>query len=292
MFAPTVISVAPNGARRTFKDHPGLPMTSPDIAREAARCLEAGAAMIHLHVRDARGGHLLDADAYKQATAAIRVAVGDGMIVQITTEAVGIYQPEQQMAVVRDVRPEAASVALRELAPDDDNLQGVEEFYHWMAREGVQAQHILYTPDEVRRFNRLRERGVIPGDHPLVLFVLGSYAGSPGNPDDLAEYLAALREGDGDLVWAVCSFGVAEAQAARWALEHGGHPRVGFENNMMLENGALATTNADLVLQTAEDAAIAERTIADAHQARALFSGEKGTLVPTDIKERQGAAGP
>lgn len=290
MSDPVVISVAPNGARRTFKDHPGLPMMTPDIVREAAKCREAGAAMIHLHVRDDRGGHLLDAEAYTKTTAAIRHAVGDDLIVQITTEAVGIYQPEQQMAVVRDTKPEAASVALRELVPDDDDPFAAEEFYTWMEREHVRAQHILYTPEEVRRFNELRTRGVIPGDCPLVLFVLGSYAGSPGNPKDLVDYLAALNEG-GDAVWGVCSFGVAEAQAARWALAHGGHPRVGFENNLMLETGAQARSNAELVRQTVEDAALADRTIAGADLARKIMNGEKGPSVPYDMTERQGAVG-
>lgn len=289
MSEPAVISVAPNGARRTFKDHPGMPITTPDIVREAAKCREAGAAMIHLHVRDDRGGHLLDADAYTKTTAAIRHAVGDDLIVQITTEAVGVYQPEQQMAVVRDVRPEAASVALREIVPDDQNLFAAEDFYTWMARERVMAQHILYTPEEIRRFNALRARGVIPGDCPVVLFVLGSYGGAPGDPKDLSAYLDALNEG-GPAVWGVCSFGVAEAQAARWALAHGGHPRVGFENNLMLESGAQATSNAELVKQTVEDAALANRTIADAAEARKIFNGETGAWASDAQTGRQGAA--
>ncbi|TIX74974.1 MAG: 3-keto-5-aminohexanoate cleavage protein, partial [Mesorhizobium sp.] len=67
----------------------------------AAACLEAGAAMIHAHVRDRDGRHLLDAHAYRETTKAIRDAVGERLIIQITSEAVGRYQPAEQMAVVR-----------------------------------------------------------------------------------------------------------------------------------------------------------------------------------------------
>ena len=56
------ITVAPNGGRRSKADHPALPLTVPELVRTAAECLAAGAAMLHLHIRDAQGGHLLDSD--------------------------------------------------------------------------------------------------------------------------------------------------------------------------------------------------------------------------------------
>src|SRR5689334_12670119 len=113
------IAVAPNGGRRTKADHPAIPLTPAELARTAAECLDAGAAMIHVHVRRPDGRHLLDADTYRQATSAIRAEVGDRLVIQITTEALGIYNPAEQIAVLKAVRPEAASLALRELAPDE-----------------------------------------------------------------------------------------------------------------------------------------------------------------------------
>ena len=65
---PVAIAVAPNGGRRVKVDHPAIPLTAKELAETAAECLEAGAAMIHVHVRDAGGGHLLDADAYGKTT--------------------------------------------------------------------------------------------------------------------------------------------------------------------------------------------------------------------------------
>ena len=113
-----IIAVAPNGGTRTKTDHPGIPLTAAELAITAAECLEAGAAMIHAHVRSADGTHLLDAAAYGDAISAIRSAVSDRIVIQITTESLGRYKPAEQIAVLKAVRPEAASLALRELAPD------------------------------------------------------------------------------------------------------------------------------------------------------------------------------
>ena len=98
---PLVITVAPTGAYRSKADHPNLPVTAAEIARAAAACRDAGAAMIHVHVRDRNGRHLLDADAYAETIRAIRAAVGDGRSVQASTEPGGRYRPAQQRAVVR-----------------------------------------------------------------------------------------------------------------------------------------------------------------------------------------------
>ena len=65
-----VVTVAPNGGRKTKADHPALPLTADELARTAAECLERGASMIHLHVRDAEGRHSLDPEAYRATIAA------------------------------------------------------------------------------------------------------------------------------------------------------------------------------------------------------------------------------
>src|SRR5690606_13268182 len=103
---------------------------------------------------------LLDADAYRAAIDAIRAEVGDRMVVQITSEALGIYTPEEQIAVVKAVRPEAASLALREVAPDAASEPAFLELLSWMARERVAPQIILYAPEEARQLAALRDAGM------------------------------------------------------------------------------------------------------------------------------------
>lgn len=240
------IAVAPNGGRRTKTDHPAIPLTPAELARTAAECLEAGAAMIHVHVRRADGRHLLDADAYDAAIKAIRAEVGDRMVIQITTEALGIYTPAEQIAVLKAARPEAASLALRELAPDDDAEPAFAEALEWMKRESVSPQIILYDPAEAVRLAAMIERGVVPWPDIPVLYVLGRYTVSQiSRPADLMPFLAMDAPQFSN--WSVCAFGQHEAACVTAGALLGGHVRVGFENNLFLPDGSFSPSNATLV---------------------------------------------
>ncbi len=276
--AGIILANAPNGASRTKTDHPALPMTAEEIARTAAAIAEAGAAMIHVHVRDAQGRHLLDAEAYRDVTAAIRAAVGDRLIVQVTTEAGGRYQPPEQMRVIRELRPEAVSLAIRELIADEAAEPAAADFLAWARRERVMTQIILYDADEVRRYHGLKARGVIPSGNDFPLFVLGRYsAGQTSAPADLDPFLAAATElglGDPSFAdpWSMCAFGRHENACAAYAAAKGGHVRVGFENNLWLPDGTVAPDNAALVRLAAGAVTGAGRALATADQARALMA--------------------
>ena len=266
---PLMIAVAPNGARKLKTDHPAIPLTSAELAREAASCVDAGACMIHLHVRDAEGGHSLDAALYADAIAAIRAEVGARIVIQITTEAVGRYTAPEQMACVRAVLPEAVSLAVREFCPDADSEREAARFFAWVDGEGIAPQYILYSGDDLRRFVDLRRRGIIPGAAPFVLFVLGRYtAGQVSDPRDLLPFLAAAAETGLTLPWAMCAFGAREGACAVTAAALGGHVRVGFENNLRLADGQIAPDNAALVRQVSDQAALCGRTVATADEAR------------------------
>jgi uncharacterized protein (DUF849 family) len=267
--SPVIITVAPNGARKTRADHPALPITPDELAEEAAQCLAAGAAMIHLHVRDENARHTLDVGRYREAIAAIRSRVGNELIIQVTSEAVGIYSAQQQMAMVRQLRPEAVSLAIRELCPEGGDEELAAGFFAWLHSESIAPQYILYSVEDVAKFNALRERGVIPGARPSVLYVLGRY-GSEGTAsiEQLQLMIAAAKE---DVTWSVCAFGSAEASCMDSAVLLGGHCRVGFENNLRLASGDTAPTNAALVSQLAHSIVTAGRTIASPLEARDLL---------------------
>jgi uncharacterized protein (DUF849 family) len=244
-----MVMVAPNGARRGKVDHPAIPLTPAELALDVAASAAAGAAAVHLHVRDAAGGHSLDPGLYREAVAAVRAACPD-IVIQITTEAVGRYAPAEQMATVRALRPGAVSLALRELIPDTAAEAPAGDFLAWMQEAGVAPQVILYAPDEVTRCRELIARGVIPFAAPFLLFVLGRYAADQQSaPEDLDPFVDAL--GDFPAPWAVCAFGRREAACAVAAARLGGHVRVGFENNLHLPDGTLAPGNAAIVAATA-----------------------------------------
>ena len=262
---------APNGARKTQADHPALPISPAELADCAESILQAGASIMHVHVRDDDGRHSLDVDRYRMATDAIRDRVGDQLVLQVTTEACGIYKAPEQIAMVRTLKPEAVSLALKELCPTDADAPIASDFFSWLQAEDVMAQYILYTPEEVERFVSLRGQGVIPDKNPFVLFVLGRYSEDlTGDPDELEGFASAL---DDDTEWAICCFGRTEQRATSLAAVNQGHARVGFENNLLLPDGTRAEDNAALVrfAATCQD----ERPVATAADVRNLFGKRK-----------------
>jgi uncharacterized protein (DUF849 family) len=241
------IMVAPNGARKGKSDHPNLPITLPEIAAEAKACFALGARALHLHVRDVEGRHSLDPRLYVAATAAIRNVVGADMIVQITTEAVGQFTPDEQIAVVREVVPEAVSIAVKELIPESGREAAASALYSWCRDRKIALQHIIYTPDEFAHLLDLIARKIVPGDRHSVIFPLGRYAtGQESDPAELLPFIRLVEEnGPERFDWFVCAFGVAETQALTISAGLGGHCRIGFENNFLNVDGSRALDNAE-----------------------------------------------
>jgi len=267
--SPLIITVAPNGAYKTAADHPAVPLTAAALAAEARACLDAGAAMMHMHVRQPDGRHSLDAQLYREALAAVKQAVGDRLLVQVTSEAAGVYRAAEQIAMVRELRPEAVSIGLREIAVPDIPEAELAAFLAWLARERVMTQIILYDAADVARWQALRARGLVPPGAWSVLFVLGRYAaGQVSSPRDLLPFLQVF---DGSLPWAICAFGQEEHACVTTAAAFGGHVRVGFENNLKLRDGSIASGNAALVRQAGEGARALGRPLASAAEARGLY---------------------
>jgi uncharacterized protein (DUF849 family) len=269
---PVTIAVAPNGGRRTKADHPALPITLDELAGVAAASLDAGAAMIHVHVRDSDGRHLLDAEAYRAAIATIKAGVGENLVIQITSEALGLYTPEQQIQVVSEVRPEAVSLALREFVPDQTYEAAFASFLEWLRAEHVAPQIILYSPEEASHLAALARRGMIPFENLPVLYVLGRYTvGQTSRPADLLPFLAADIASSRH--WMVCAFGRQEAACVTSGALLGGHARVGFENNLYLPDGALASGNQELVAAARHAIEACGLVIADADILRGHWAG-------------------
>lgn len=272
---PVAIAVAPNGGRRSKSDHPALPIAPDELARTAERCLAAGAAMIHIHVRDSDGRHSLDPDAYRAATATIRDRIATKLVVQMTSESLGIFTPGQQMEAVRQVRPEAVSLALRELVPDSTHEPAFAAFLDWLRAAQVMPQIILYSPDEAVRLREMMRRGLVPFADVPVLFALGRYrAGETSRPDDLLPFLtpevASFRE------WMVCAFGRHETACVTTGALFGGDVRVGFENNLHLPDGRLAGGNEDLVSAAHSALEACGLAPADADELRERWSAALG----------------
>lgn len=279
MSSPLIIALAPNGASKQKTDHPAIPISLNEIVDSAAKACELGVTLLHLHIRADDGQHSLDPAIYKQTIAAIRRAIGQQMVIQMTTESVGIYSQAQQIAAVKSIRPEAVSVALRELIPTSasknitpENIvpeNTAAEFFHWLCREKIMVQYILFSAAEIERYQQLLKRGIIPAERHSVLFVLGRYTKTT-NPDAkiLSRY---LRLWDSSQSWMVCAFGQHEFACLQSAVKRGGHIRVGFENCLLMQGGAVAKSNQELIVQSKKMATQLNRPLANSEQTRTLL---------------------
>lgn len=234
-----MIMVAPTGARRGKDDHPRLPLSTAEICEETVECAAVGADALHLHVRDAAGVHSLDSGLYQEVITEIRSAL-PGFPVQVTTESAGLFSVEQQLACLRQLRPKAASISVREIARSPELAPQV---YGLCADEGIAVQHILFDLADWQRLSAWHSNGIVRHGQCDVLFVLGAYspprAAAPGDLQALASIIAKVSGS-----FMVCAFGKQELNVLYAAASHCADLRVGFENNIHGRDGRLAISNA------------------------------------------------
>lgn len=242
------LMVAPNGARRTHVDHPALPVSIEETVATAIACHAAGADGIHAHVRDADAKHTLDAGLYKELIAEL-ARQAPKLLVQITTEAVGMYTAAEQRQLVADVQPQRVSVSLTEML-SDGNTPASRDFYHSCHQAGTGVQHILYAPEEILKLQQLVDEQAIPADDLQLLFVLGRYSeNQQSRPEDLLPFLEQFKQSTLIADWGLCAFGQGETKCLLAANHAGGKMRIGFENSLWHSSGKLAKDNAERVTE-------------------------------------------
>lgn len=237
------ILVAPNGARRNALDHPALPLRIDQIVISARDCHAAGADGLHLHIRDSDGLHSLDAGLYLEMLAELQREVPK-MELQITTEAVGRFDVASQLDCLQKVRPEWASISVREIARD---LNLAPRVYAQCADQGTRVQHILYDADDARLLDQWLALGIVQADQTDRLLVLGRYSdGQQSMPSDLDAFPKCQAR------WMVCAFGAQEHACLAEAARRGGDVRVGFENSLTGADGRPWADNAASVAALVE----------------------------------------
>lgn len=278
------LMVAPNGARRTKADHPALPVTPAELAETARACHAAGAAAIHLHVRDDALRHSLDPDRYRAAIAAITGAC-PAMTIQTTTESAGIFDLDAQEQAAKALGPACLSFALAE-AMAQGEARGLAVLRD-LRDAGTGVQIILYSPDQIRDCARLLDAGLLPLDGlPRLLLVAGRYSATlDSDPAEFDALHAALQEtGLADRShWMTCVFGRGEMAILERTIALGGHVRVGFENAIVDAEGRPARDNAERVAMVAAIARRLGRSLGDG----ALAAGVLGQRQPGPLLHKQ-----
>jgi len=263
-----IITVAPVGAETTRRDNPNLPLTPEEIAQDVVRCVEKGASIVHLHVRDTAGNATQSREVFQEAIALIKKNCN--AIIQVSTGGAAWMTPEERLQPVT-LRPEMATLTTGTVNFGDDVFanpsQVIERFAREIVAHGVKPEIEVFDVGMIANGLKLVKQGIL--QLPLHFdFVMGVPGGIPGEPRHLLHLVESLPAG---CTWTVAGIGRCELPLAVQAILLGGHVRVGFEDNVYYSKGVLAASNAQLVERIARIAAELGRAVASPDEARRIL---------------------
>jgi uncharacterized protein (DUF849 family) len=266
-----LITVAPTGAETAKQDCPQLPTTLEELVETAQRCEAAGAAMIHVHIRDEEHRPTLDIGRLKDTVAALRE--GTDLVVQLSTGG-SVHDPLEDRLKVLDAEPDSCSLTMGTTNFGDDVFSNpwpfVCELYQLAQERRVVPEFELFDLGHVHALHRLLDRYGLPhGGKVHCDFVTGVPGGMPGTAQALVAAHALLP--DQVTSWSATGIGRATLPVALTALAMGGHLRVGMEDVLTMSRGVPVERNAQLVERAAGLAEAAQRPPMTTDAARDLL---------------------
>jgi uncharacterized protein (DUF849 family) len=266
----TLITVAATGAESDKATVPALPVTLDELTETAVRCRSAGAAVIHVHIRDDEAKPTLDIGRLKDTVAALRASTD--LIVQLSTGGAVTDGFAARLAVL-DAQPDACSLTCGTVNFGDDvfaNPWGfIKDLYQLTQERGVVPEFELFDFGHIATLHRLlREFGPPAGGHVHCDLVMGVPGGMPG---DAATLVAAVQALPGGATWSATGIGRTTLPVLFAAIAAGGHLRVGMEDTVTFAKGRPVTGNEELVRRAAQVAEIAQRPAMTPAEARAFL---------------------
>jgi 3-keto-5-aminohexanoate cleavage enzyme len=269
--ASTLITVAPTGAELAKEDFPQLPTTLEELVETAQACEAAGAAMIHLHIRDAEHRPTLDHGYLKAAVDALREQTS--LVIQLSTGG-SVHDPLDKRLTVLDAEPDSCSLTCGTTNFGDDvflNPWGfMSDLYVQAQEREVVPEFELFDLGHVHALRRLLDTHGLPfGGKVHVDFVTNVPGGMPGTP---AALMAGVQMLPAEVTsWAATGIGRAHLPMMAAALSGGGHLRVGMEDNVVFSRGVQVQHNRELVERAAHLAEVMQRPAMGVDDARAML---------------------
>jgi len=268
--AATLITVAPTGAESEKSAVPALPVTLDELVTTAKECQAAGAAVVHVHIRDDDARPTLDLSRLKDTVAALRE--GTGLIVQLSTGGAVTDSFDSRLAVL-DAAPDACSLTCGTVNFGEDVFHNpypfIRDLYARTQELGVVPEFELFDFGHIATLHRLLAgHGAPHGGHVHCDLVMGVPGGMPGDAATLTQAVSALPEG---ATWSATGIGRATLPVMFAALAAGGHLRVGMEDTVTFAKGRPVSGNAELVERAATLAGLAQRPPMGPEQARAML---------------------
>lgn len=269
MARPVIISCAVTGGGPSTKQSPYVPVTPEQIASEAVAAAKAGAAIVHIHVRDpSTGAGSMENAHYREVVKRIRDSRTEVLINLTTgpgasytpspedprraTDSSSMSEPERRVEHVLELRPDICSLDIATMNFGEYVFMNTPAHLRRMAaminEAGVKPELEVFDVGQVRLAVDLLDKGVLKSPS-LFQLCLGIAWGAPASPEAMMLMKNMLPK---DAVWAAFGISRAEFHMAAQAVILGGHVRVGLEDNLYLERGKLAPGNAPLVERAVE----------------------------------------
>jgi uncharacterized protein (DUF849 family) len=266
-----MITVAPTGAETAKSDAPALPVTLDELVAAARACEAAGAAMIHVHIRDEAAQPSLDPVLLKDTVSALREATT--LVVQLSTGG-SVHDPFEQRLAVLDAEPDSCSLTCGTVNFGGDVFLNpwpfMIELYQRTQERQIVPEFELFDLGHVTAMNRLLDKYGPPyGGHVHCDLVTGVPGGMPGTAEAVLTAAHALPAG---ATWSATGIGRSSLPVALTALATGGHLRVGMEDTLTFAPGEPVRDNVQLVERAARLAELSGRPPMSSDDARHLLN--------------------
>ncbi len=279
---PALITCSISGAIANREQCPAIPYTPAEYAAEARRIVDEGGVMIHIHARKPDGTPSYEVEDFRAITEAIRGEVGDAVIVNYSTGAIGV-PVEKRVAYLRDCRPEVAALNMGSMnyakysrSRKDfvfkmvfaNPFEEIVELLKEMNELQIKPEHECFDIGHVGSLEPLIDMGVLKT--PLhVDCVMGVTGGIPPTARNLAAMVENIPAGSH---WGVIGISRDQWMLVSAALTLGGSIRVGLEDNLYLPNGEMARSNGELIGKARQMTEDIGRRAATVEEARAMLA--------------------
>ena len=271
-----IITAAICGAEVTKEQNPAVPYTVEEIVREAKSAVDAGAAIVHLHVRYDDGTPTQSRDRFQECEEAILKECPNVILIPSTGGAVGMTPDERLQSTDTTPLPEMATLDCGTCNFGDEifdnTLPTMRAFGKRMMERGIKPEYECFEMGHLDTIIRMARKGEAPGDPMQFNFVLGVPGCTPATVDNLCWLVKNIPAGS---TWTATGIGRHAFTLAAPAIVMGGNVRVGFEDNLYLERGVLAKSNGELVDKVVRMAKLLGREVANSDEAREILSLRK-----------------
>ena len=266
-----IITAAICGAEVTKEQNPNVPYTVEEIVREAKSAYDAGAAVVHVHVREDDGTPTQSRERFRVCMDAIKAAIPDVILIPSTGGAVGMTAEERLQPT--ELFPEMATLDCGTCNFGDDVFENtmptMRAFGKRMIENGIKPEYECFEMGHLDTILKMAKKGQVPGDPMQFNFVLGVPGCTPATVKNLCWLVDAIPAGS---TWTATGIGRSAFTLAAPTIVMGGNVRVGFEDNLYVSRGVLARSNGELVEKVVRISRELGREIASPAEARESLS--------------------